>query len=259
MRTRQGGNPGPLSPGSLPGPLQETDMVTIDLKPEALEAERLFNQYCHPKFPHWKYQPAKKAALTMLRSGIFGDNVLKGHARHKITYPVELGALIYELENVYSGYTNPPPTSFIKDDILHEFDHHFSYVAGIAQLAGVRKDVLENWPKEWRKQISNSADNDEISHDWRWIVEEKLFGRHHRPKKLGYMIADIFIAHCLLAPPSRIAYWVNAILKGLDLKPLSKSSLSDYVKRRQEEEKERITAAGEDYHKYQKHGIQIRF
>jgi hypothetical protein len=226
---------------------------------EQAEAERLFNQYCHPKSPHWKYQPAKQAALAMLRSGIFGDNVLKGHARHKTTYPVELGALIYELENVYTGYTNPPPISFIKGDILQEFDRHSSYVAVIAQLVGVRKDVVENWSEDWREQISNAADKGEIPPDWRWIVEERLFGRRYRPKKLGYVFADIFLSHCLLARPSRIADWVNAILKGLDLKPLSKSSLTDYVKKRQKEEQERITAAGEDYHNYQKQGIQIRF
>ncbi|MBM4275879.1 MAG: hypothetical protein FJ134_15670 [Deltaproteobacteria bacterium] len=235
-------------------------MVTIDLKnPEALEAERLFNHFCNPKSPHWKYPPAKQAALAMLRSGIFGDNVLKGHARHRTTYQVVLAALIYELENVYSGYINPPPISFLKEDILCEFDRHFSYVAAIAQLAGVRKDVVENWPKEWREKISNAADNGRISPDWRWGIEIMIFGGRCRPQKLGYVFADIFLSHCLSAPPSRIADWVNAILKSLDQKPLSKSSLSDYVKKRQEEEKERITAAGENYHTHQKKGIQIRY
>ncbi len=107
-------------------------MGTIELKPEALEAGRLFNQYCHPNSHHWKSQTEKQAALAMLGSGIFGDNLLKGHAKHKTTYPVNLGSLIYELVNVHGGYSYVPPISYVKEDIIGEFDHHFSYVSAIA-------------------------------------------------------------------------------------------------------------------------------
>ena len=235
-------------------------MGTIDLTPKGREAERLFNQYCHPKSPHWNYQPAKQAALAMLRSGIFGDNVLKGHVRHKTTYPIELGALIYELENVYGGYSHVPPIAYVKEDILREFDHHFSYIAAIEQLAGVRKDAVENYWNARREELSKAVDDGKIFPDWRRLMEEKMFGgRRYRPQKMAYVFADIFLSYCLLTPPSRIADWVNTILSCLGQKPRSKSSLSDYVKQRQKEEQERITAAGEDYHEYQKRGIQIRF
>ena len=89
-------------PGIHPGPRQEANMGTIELKPETLEAIRLFNQYCYPKSHFWKNQASKQAALDMLGSGIFGDNVLKGHEKHKTTYPVILGNLITELVNLSS-------------------------------------------------------------------------------------------------------------------------------------------------------------
>jgi hypothetical protein len=233
---------------------------TIKITPEALEANRLFNQYCYPKSPHWKNQASKQAALAMLGSGIFGDNLLKGHAKHKTTYPVNLGALIYELVNVHGGYSYLPPIAYVKEDILCEFDHHFSYIAAIVQLAGVRKDAVENYWDARREELSKAADNGKIPPDWRRLMEEKMFGgARYRPPKMGYVFADIFLSYCLLAPPSRIAGWVNTILSCLGLKSRSKSSLSDYVKQRQKEEQERITTAGEDYHKYQKQGIQIRF
>lgn len=235
-------------------------MGTVDLTPEGLEANRLFNQYCYPKSHHWNYEPRKQAAFSMLRSGIFGDNVLKGHARHKKTYQVELGALIYELVNVYRGHSYIPPISYLKEDILHEFDHHFSYIFMMAQLAGVRKDVLGNYWDAWKKELSDTVDNGEIPPHWRTLIEEKIFqGRSYRPPKMAHEFADIFLAHCLLARPSKVADWERAIFTSLGLKPPSKSSLSNYVKQRQKEEQERITAAGEDINNYQKKGIQIRY
>lgn len=231
-------------------------MGTIELRPEALEAVRLFNQYCYPKSPFWKNQAAKQAALAMLGTGIFGDDVLKGHARHKKAYPVSLGNLIWELKNVYLGYAYPPPIPYLHEDIVGTFGHHFSYVSGIAQLAGVKEKVIEDCRLAWREILSKAANNGEISPHWR----EQIFeGRRYRPKKLAYVFADVFLSYCLLAPPSRVALWVNAILKSLGLDPFSNSSLFDYVKLEQEKEKKRITEAGWDYHNYQKQGIQIRF
>ncbi len=234
-------------------------MGAVDLTPEALEANRLFNQYCYPDHPHWKSRFSKQAALAMLGSGIFGYNLLKGHAKHKATYPVNLDALIYELLNVYGGYSYVPPIAYVKEDVVREFDHHFTYVSAIAQLAGVRKDAVENDRDAWREKLSNAADNGKIPPDWRTLIEEMFQGRRYRLPKLAHVFADIFLAHCLLARPSRVADWVRTILTSLGLKPPSKSSLSDYVKQRQKEAQESITAAGEDYHNYQKQGIPIRF
>jgi hypothetical protein len=138
-------------------------MVTIKLTPEALEAQRLFNQYCHPKSHYWKNQDAKQAALAMLSSGIFGDEVLKGHARHKTTYPVILEALIRELVDLYRAYVYLPPISYIKEDVTREFDHHFSYVFAIAQLAGVKeKTIADRWDA-WREELSKAVDEGKIS------------------------------------------------------------------------------------------------
>jgi hypothetical protein len=236
-------------------------MVTIKLTPEALEAQRLFNQYCHPKSRYWKNQDDRRqAALAMLSSGIFGDDILKGHARHKKTYPVALGALIRELVDLYCAYVYPPPISYIKEDITRQFDHHFSYVSAIAQFAGVKeKAIVERW-HDWREQLSNAVYNGKISPYWRRLMEEKMFeGRRYRPQKIAYEFADIFLSYCLLASPARVEIWVSAILKSLGLDTLSSSSMRSYIKLEQEKEKERITEAGEDYHNYQKQERCIRF
>ncbi len=223
------------------------------------EAERLFNQYCYPESHHWKSQASKDAALAMLGSRIFGDNVLKGHAQHKTTYPVELGALIYELVNVYRGHSYVPPIAYVKEDILGEFDRHFSYIAAMEQLAGARKDAVENYWDARREELSKAVDDSKISPDWRRLMEEKMFeGRRYRPKKMAYVFADVFLAHCLLAPPSRVADWVNAILTSLGRKCFSKSSLRDYVKVEQQKAQEWITEAGGDYRNPQG-GVRIRF
>ncbi len=234
-------------------------MGTIEITPEALEAARLFNQYCHPESHFWKNPASKQAALAMLGSGIFGDNVLKGHAKHKTTYPVILEALIWELVNLHREYAYSPPVSYIKEDIVGTFDHHFSYVAAIAQLAGVKENVIEARWDAWREQISKAVDNGKISSDWSRRMEEKRTERERdRPKKIAHEFADIFLAQCLLAPPSRVADWVNAILTSLGRKRFSKSSLSDYVKVEQQKAQEWITEAGEDYRNYQR-GVRIKF
>lgn len=232
---------------------------TIELKPEKLEADRLFNQYCNPKSHFWRNKLHKQDALAMLGSGIFGDNVLKGHAKHKKTYPVSLENLIYELASLHLAYAYPPPVDYLHEDIISTFDHHFSYVSGIVQLAGVKEKVIEDRGDAWREQISKAVDNCKISHDWRRLIDEKMFeGRRCRPKKIAYRFADIFLSYCLLTPPSRVALWVNAILKSLGLDPFSKSTLYDYVKLEQKKEQKRITEAGADYNNFQRN-IQIRF
>jgi hypothetical protein len=231
-------------------------MGTIEISPEALEALRLFNLYCYPKSPFWKNEAARQAALAMLGTGIFGDNELKGHARHKKTYPVNLGNLIKELVDLYMWFVYPPPI----EDIVDTFNHHFSFVSAIAQLAGVKEsDIDDQWGK-WQGRLSKAVDDGKISPDWRRLIEEKMLeGRRYHPKKMAYIFADILLSYCLLARPNTITDWVNAILISLGQKHFSKSSLFSYVKSEQEKEKKRITEAGEDYHNYQKQGIQIRF
>jgi hypothetical protein len=234
-------------------------MGTIELKPETLEAIRLFNQYCYPKSHFWKNQASKQAALDMLGSGIFGDNVLKGHEKHKTTYPVILGNLITELVSLHLAYAYPSPISYLHEEIVGTFDHHFSYVSEIVQLAGVKKNVIAKLWETWREQLSKAVNNGEISPHWRLLIEERMFeGGRYRPQKIAYGFADIFLSYCLLARPSRIAGWVNAVLKSLRLSPCISSSLRDYIKLEQKNEKERITEAGTDYHNYQRH-LQIKF
>jgi|GEM_PF-3148930 hypothetical protein len=239
-------------------------MGTVDLKPEALEATRLFNQYCHPEHPHWKNKHRKQATLAMLGSGIFGDNELKGHAKHKTTYRIEVKNLIYELVNVYCGHSYIPSTSYVKEDILREFGHHFAYVIAIARLASIRKDAVETVVKDygdtWGKKISNAADKGKIPTNWRNLIEAEVFyGQRYQTPKMAHEFADIFLSYCPSAPPNRIAGWVIAMFKSLGLDSPGKTSLSDYIKKRQKEEQENIIAAGEDINNYQKKGIQIRY
>jgi hypothetical protein len=233
-------------------------MGTLEITPEALEVGRLFNQYCYPKSHFWKNKLHKQAALDMLGSGIFGDNVLKGHAKRKTTYPVSLGNLIYELVNLYFAYAYPPPISYIHEEIVGTFNHHFSYVSAIAQLAGVKKNEIDDYWEVWREKISKAVDKGKFSPDWHKLIEEMMFKGEHRPQKIAYGLANIFLSYCLLAPPSRVALWVNDILKSLGLDPFSDSSLRDYIKLEQEKEKERITETGTDYYNFKRH-LQIRF
>ncbi len=71
--------------------------------------------------------------------------------------------LITELVNLHLEYADPTPTSYIQEDILNTFDHHFSYVAATAQLAGVKEKVIQKIQKAWREKISTAILNDETS------------------------------------------------------------------------------------------------
>jgi hypothetical protein len=234
-------------------------MDTIEISPEALEARQLFNLYCYPKSPFWKNEAARQAALAMLGTGIFGDNELKGHARRKDNYQVDLGNLIKELVDLYMWFAYPPPIAFVKEDIVDTFNHHFSFVSAIAQLAGVKESDIDGQWEKWQGRLSKAVDDRKISPDWRRLIEEKMLeGRRYHPKKMAYIFADILLSYCLLARPNTIADWVNAILISLGQKHFSKSSLRDYIKLEQEKEKKRISEAGGDYQNYQRH-LQIRF
>jgi len=115
-------------------------------KKEQSEAERLFNQYCYPDTWFWKYPEWKQAALSILSSGIFEGNELKGHARRQ-NYPlvqgdsVVLGDLIEGLVQKHFDYDVDLPfvrrlEGPLREDIVGEFDDHFRFVAAIARLGG---------------------------------------------------------------------------------------------------------------------------
>ena len=49
--------------------------------------------------------------MAILTSGIFVGNALKGHARHKKNYPIDLGDLIYFLVQTQGRYLEPRLTA----------------------------------------------------------------------------------------------------------------------------------------------------
>ena len=65
--------------------------------------ERLFNRYCQPITRSWddhERELTKEAALKIFDSEFSSyveEDGLKGHARHKKTYPVDVGNLIIAL------------------------------------------------------------------------------------------------------------------------------------------------------------------
>jgi hypothetical protein len=215
---------------------------------EALKAERLFNQFCYPKTWYWDYPEWKQAALSILSSGIFEGNELKGHARRQ-NYPVVqgdsvvLGDLIINLVQRHFDYDVNLPSGQVfhrlegplVEDIVGKFDDHFCFVAAIARLGGIRSDLVQNIWDDWRKQVSTRAVEGKISPRWRQIIMEDIYpGQgYYPPKKIAYAFADIFLRHVSQAPPDRIAEWVNVTLKSLRRPTVSKSTLNDYIKNHQ--------------------------
>jgi hypothetical protein len=172
---------------------------------EALKAERLFNQYCYPKTWYWDYPEWKQAALSILSSGIFEGNELKGHARRQ-NYPVVqgdsvvLGDLIIDLVQIHFDYDVNLPSGQVfhrlegplVEDIVGKFDDHFRFVAAIARLGGIRSDLVQNIWDDWRKKISTRAVEGKISPRWHQVIMGKIFPEYPAPKKIGYAFADIF-------------------------------------------------------------------
>jgi hypothetical protein len=173
------------------------------------EAERLFSQYCKPQSGLWKSLNWRQPALAILTFGIFVENALKGHARHKKNYSINLGDLIYFLVQTHLDYDLIPP--ILHQHIIKSFEEYFDLAAGIARIGGAR--VVEG----------------KISPHWRHVM---LLGS--APKEIYYRFADILLSQTPQAPPNRIADWVNAILKALEREPVNKSVLRDYIGREQE-------------------------
>jgi hypothetical protein len=213
------------------------------------EAERLFDQYCYPETWFWEYREWKQAALSILSSGIFEGNKLKGHARRQ-NYPVVqgdsvvIGDLIVDLVQKHFDYDiNLPAGRVIHrlegplvEDIVGVFDDHFRFVAAIAQLAGIRSDLVQNIWDDWREQVSTRAIEGKISPIWRKVIMEDIYpGQgYYPPKKIAYEFADIFLQYVSQAPPGRIVEWVNLTLKSLRRPTVSKSTLNDYIKKHQQ-------------------------
>jgi hypothetical protein len=191
------------------------------------EAEQLFSQYCKPQSGLWRSLDWRQPALAILSSGIFIGNALKGHARHKKNYPIDLGDLIYCLVKTHLDYDIIPPILHL--DIIKSFEEYFNSAAAIARLGGVRESQIEKIKQTWREKISAKVVEGKISPHWRHVL---MVGT--APKEIYYRFADILLSQTPQAPPNRIADWVNAILKALERKPVSKSILRDYIGREQE-------------------------
>jgi hypothetical protein len=213
---------------------------------EALKAERLFNQYCYPKTWYWDYPEWKQAALSILSSGIFEGNELKGHARRQ-NYPVVqgdsvvLGDLIIDLVQIHFDYDVNLPSGQVfhrlegslVEDIVGKFDDHFRFVAAIALLGGIRSDLVQNTWDDWRKKVSTRAVEGKISPRWRQIIMNEIFPGYDVPKKIAYAFADIFLRYVPKVPkevpPARIAEWVNVTLESLGRPKVDDSVLRQYI------------------------------
>jgi len=190
------------------------------------EAERLFSQYCKPQSGLWESLDWRSPALAILSSGIFVGNTLKGHARHKKNYPIDLGDLIYFLVQTYLDYDLISPVLHL--DIIKSFEEYFDLAARIARIGGVRESQIEEVKQAWGEKISARVVKGKIPPDWRHVL---LLGT--APKEICYRFADILLSQTPQAPPNQIADWVNAILKALGREPVSTSGLRDYIGKEQ--------------------------
>jgi len=191
------------------------------------EAERIFSQYCKSESYEWQSPTYKRLALAILSSGIFKENELRGHARHKKNYPVDLDHLLFDLVETHLHYDLS--LAYLHRDIIGSFDEYFDMMAGIARIGGVRESQIQRIKQTWREKISARVAQGKISPHWRHIIQA---GR--TPKEVYYRFADLLLLYAPQAPSSRIADWVNAILKSLGREPVSNSVLRDYVGKEQE-------------------------
>jgi len=225
----------------------------IESQPKDLsKPERLFNQYCYSDTWFWEYPEWKKAALDILSSGIIEGNELKGHVRRQ-NYPVVegnsvvLGDLIITLVMSHFDYDVNLPQHFhrlegsLQKEIVSEFDDHFRFVAAIARIGGIRRDVIRNIWDDWRKKVSARAVKGEIPHQWRLLIMDEMYpGRGYAPKttpqQIARKFADIFLQYVPQeVPPNTIVEWVNLTLKSLGRPAGSKSKLHDYISKRKQQ------------------------
>jgi hypothetical protein len=108
----------------------------------------------------------------------------------------------------------------------------------LARIAGVTdnkiKKVWESFQK-WREKILLAVDQGDLPYNWRELIKVGLISsRNYRPKLEAQAFANIFSNYVPQAPTGRIVEWVNVTLKSLGQPPVSKSSLNDYIKKRQQ-------------------------
>jgi hypothetical protein len=205
------------------------------------EAERLFFLF-FPEASHWKapsillpfdpitYVPyLKQTALAILGTGIIGENGLRGHARHKGTFPVDQRDLIGALVDTHYKYSD---VTFFPADIIKHFDNSFDSMAAMASMGGVRDKELERKKKEWREKISLAVGRGKFPDNWREIAKVDLISsRKYQPKSEAQAFAIVFLQYAPQAPDNRIAIWTNTILKSLGQDIASISHLREYIKK----------------------------
>jgi len=206
---------------------------------EPSEAEQLFKQYCKTQSDLWKEKARRQAALAILSSGIFDGPKLKGHERREDYVPEITGCeakesfsyLIFELVQAHLNYNVLP--SFLRQDIIAEFDDLFGRVASIAHIGGVRIDEIQRIKDRWREKISTRALKGKISPHWKLIVWAG------KPLKMAHEFVNILLTYIPKAPPNKIAEWTNAILKSLGQKGVSMSGLYTYISEEKESRSQR--------------------
>jgi len=224
-------------------PNQGADFKVIKIKTEEqAEAERLFFLF-FPEASHWEppsillpCDPVtdvpylKQTALAILGTGIIAENGLKGHAEHKIFYPVDQRDLIGALVDTHYKYSN---VTFSPGDILKNFDTRFDIVAAFARLAGVKDSgslgIKKVW-NAWREKVHLAVSQGKFPSNWRELTKVELISTwRYRPRSEAQAFAIIFLHYAPQADDKRIATWVIAILKSLGRLTASQSKLRDYI------------------------------
>jgi hypothetical protein len=174
----------------------------------------------------------KQAALAILKTGIIGENGLKGHAGHKKDFPVNVEYLIVDLVDKHYNYTD---VNFFPGDILNIFDGYFDNMATLARFAGITDKKIDNVNKIlqiWRDKISQALSQGNFPANWRELVREELISSYkYHPKTKAEAFAVVFLRHAPQASDNRIATWSNDVLKSLSDSTVSKSKLREYIKK----------------------------
>lgn len=224
------------------------------------EVEKLFEKYCKPQAWFWVYPDWKYAAISLLKSPLFEGTALKGPQKrgnyHLVTAEQNLlGDLIIDLvqEHFRRGGDQflPPHLNFhrlegdLVNEILEDFDTHFSIVAAIARLGGVRTDELEAKRRKWREKVLKRATVGRIPTHWRTLVwEMRAPGRGNAlrltPHETARAFAEVFLKYVPEASANQMAKWVITTMEALDRPTINKTRLRLYINERKKELQEAV-------------------
>jgi hypothetical protein len=211
-------------------------------KAKARKAERLFNLF-FPEASHWKdpsillpFNPTnyplqfKQGALSILSTGIIGENGLKGYAGNKEFFPINQRDLIIALLDTDYQYRD---VVLYPEHIIKHFDNCFATMAAMARMADVTDNKIEKEKErlnKWREAISLTITQGGFPSNWREILKkESITAWNYKPRSRAHAFANVFLEFASKASDKTIGIWTNTSLKSLGHLTASLSKLRGYI------------------------------